>query len=134
MRSLFVLSALFGLTLSQVSMAGKDRYFSCSNVGGVDEHTIYVDLVKNKAGFFDNDSTAVVPMVGKIEIDIALNQVIYIFEGVDTSSDGSERLRINFNRATLSGSVTLGIKKPGGEGRVLVSEEKCKAERYIELD
>ena len=58
MKNLFI--TLLLMTSMQATAA--NQRFSCSNVGDVEEWTIYVDLQKGLAGFFDNDSTVVVPL------------------------------------------------------------------------
>ena len=119
--------ALFGLTAN----AATATKFSCSNVGGTEEWTIYVDLDKNLAGFFDNDSTVVVPLKSMKRLESIPPQMLYTFEGQDTGSAG-EKIRISFNETRKSAAVTLslGLRTE----RRLTSEDGCKVDDDIDLE
>jgi len=101
----------------------EENKFSCGNVGGTEEWTIYVDLNNKLAGFFDNDTTVVVEFKEVKLLKSRPPQRIYLFEGRDTSGGPGEKLRISFNKTSLKGSVTF-INKQGRE-RTLKALDGC---------
>lgn len=105
--------------------------FSCSNVGGTEEWTIYVDLKKKLAEFFDNDTTTVVDLKEVKTLKSRPPQELYIFEGEDAGGGDGERLRITFNRTALKGSVTF-INSRSKE-RTLKALDGCVANEKITL-
>ena len=119
---------------SLVNLAGDsaaERKFSCSGVGGTDEWTIYVDLDKKLAGFFDNDNTVIVPMTEFKSLESNPPQSLYIFEGKDIGGGDDEKLRIYFNKTKMSGSILLGL---GSDDEThLDAEHGCEADDDIDL-
>lgn len=110
----------------------KAQKFSCSNVGGTEEWTIYVDLKKELAGFFDNDTTSVVELKeAKTLRSRPRPTKLYIFEGDDATGGPDEKLRITFNQTALEGKVTF-INKNGRE-RTLKALDGCVANEKIVL-
>ena len=89
-----ILVVLFG---TNSFAAGAATKFMCSNVGGTAEWTIYVDLNKKVAGFFDNDTTVVVPMTDLVSFDTLPPQWEYTFEGKDANGGKNARIKIIFN-------------------------------------
>jgi len=81
--------------------------FRCDNVGGTEEWTIYVDLIKKLAGFFDNDDMVIVPLKSAELLKSRPPQLVYTFQGKDRRGRGD--VRITFNRTARAGWVTLGI-------------------------
>lgn len=108
--SLFLLALSLPFAAEATSL--RPAKYSCSNVAGVEEWTIYVDLNKSLAGFFDNDNTAVIRLKNSRFIE-TVPQFEYYFEGKDTGGGARERLRITFNLTKMSASVTFnpGTKK-----------------------
>jgi hypothetical protein len=116
------------LTLTGTALTAAPTQYSCSNVGGTEEWTIYVDLKKKEAGFFDNDNTATVPYKKVLFTETLPPQTIWTFEGKDTGGGTGERLRITFNQTRLTGTVTF---NPGTrKERTLKSLDGCKATRF----
>lgn len=109
----------------------EQQKFSCSNVGGTEEWTIYIDLKKELAGFFDNDTTVVIDLKEAKTLKSRPPQTLYIFEGKDTSGAPGEKLRITFNQTALEGKVTF-INKKGRE-RTLKALDGCVANEKITL-
>jgi hypothetical protein len=130
MKSTLILTlclAFFGVTAS----AAPATKFSCSNVGGTEEWTIYVDLDKKLAGFFDNDSTAVVPFKSMRMLESLPPQMLYTFEGQDAGSAG-KKIRISFNKTRKSASVTLSLGL--STERTLTSQDGCEVDEGIVLE
>lgn len=100
------LFALAFFMASGASAAEKSKY-SCGNVGDTEEWTLYVDLNKQLAGFFDNDTTSVVPLKEIKFFESLPPQTVYVFEGEDMGGGPNAKLRITFNKTKLSGQVTL---------------------------
>jgi hypothetical protein len=125
----FLLSSGFVASASQAAPAVK---FSCDNVGGTDEWTIYVDLEAKKAGFFDNDSTALVPFKTVKFLESRPPQTLYIFEGADSQGGASDTIRIAFNQTKKSASITFNLGQQNE--RTLKSENGCSEDTDINLD
>ena len=104
-------------------------YFVCENVEGIDEWTIHVDLRVNRAGFFDNDTTSIVPLTKEQSLDTIPPQRVYFFEGLDLNGRSKDLLRIQFNRTTLTASIMVGAK---GE-IVWEAKDGCREEPYPEV-
>lgn len=145
MKLLFSALALLTITATSACQSGNDtnsnvktandsaepKKFYCNGVGGTDEWTIYVDLDKKLAGFFDNDSTVVVPLTEYKSLESMPPQDMYIFEGQDTGGGDDEKLRIYFNKTKMEGSLILGL---GSESeKILEAENKCVADDDIDL-
>lgn len=106
--------------------------FVCSSVGGVDEWTIYIDLNKKIAGFFDNDNTSVVPLKQMLVLESFPPQYTYTFEGKDSGGGSEEVLRVYFNKTMLEGSVTFDAL--GRNPSTKDAEGGCVADDSIDLD
>ncbi len=126
MRNLIVLLIL-GFGFSAQAAAAK---FSCANVGGTAEWTIYVDLEKKLAGFFDNDTTVTVPLVEITSLESFPPQTEYIFKGSDTAGAESDTLQINFNLTKKSAFVTF---DDGKEKTTQKSLDGCVVDNNIDL-
>lgn len=123
------LIALLVLGLS-VSAQAADTKFSCSNVGGTQEWTIYVDLSKKLAGFFDNDTTVTVPLVRAVVLESIPTQMEYTFEGKDEYL-GEGKIRIVFNKTKMTAYVVFIDKKGKSESKE--SEDGCVVDKSIDL-
>ena len=128
MNRLFI--SLF-LLASTTLLAAPSKYI-CSNVGGTEVWTIYVDLNKKLAGFFDNDNTSTVPLKDIKIFDSRPPQTVYIFEGKDIGGDtNNDTLRISFNVTKMAGHVTF---NPGKwDERTLKALDGCRADKNIDL-
>ncbi|MDZ4663195.1 MAG: hypothetical protein SGJ18_16410 [Pseudomonadota bacterium] len=128
MKTLIVLLAM-GLSLSV--HAARNSKFSCGNVGGTDEWTVYVDLDKKLAGFFDNDSTVTIPLVSVRSLESNPPQLEYTFAGLDTSGEVSEKMQITFNSTMMSASVTFNL----GTRKVTTEEslDGCVVDNLVDL-
>jgi hypothetical protein len=104
--------------------------YSCSNVGGTAEWTIYVDLEKKLAGFFDNDSTVTVPLVDIYLLKTNPPQWEYIFQGKDDNGGKNAKLRISFNQTRMEAYASF-ITKKGTDTKK--AEDGCVADTHIDL-
>lgn len=104
-KKIIFLAAAFAVT--SYVYAAENNYYTCSNVGGIAEWTISIDLEKKKAAFFDNDIWTTVELAKINQLESIPTQMQYIFEGKDDHGQG--QLRITFNQTTLQGFVTFGI-------------------------
>jgi hypothetical protein len=144
MKKFFIVAAFVGLTACNQSttysydkqvdqpVGNAAKKFSCSGVGGTDEWTIYIDLNKNLAGFFDNDSTVIVPMTEYKLLESNPPQEQYIFEGADTGGGDDEKLAIYFNATRLTGTLILALGTD--DERSLNAENGCVADEDIDLE
>ncbi|MCX6123737.1 MAG: hypothetical protein NTV34_03150 [Proteobacteria bacterium] len=119
------------VSLGESEEASGNKY-SCSNVGGTDEWTIYVDLDKRVAGFFDNDATVKVPFKTMKVLESAPPQTLYVFEGLDRSGNEDDKIGISFNKTTRSASVTFELGQPNQ--RTLSAKNGCELDADIDLD
>lgn len=108
----------------------KATKFSCSNVGDHEEWTIYIDLKKKLAGFFDNDTTAVVKFKETMILESNPSQTVHLFEGKDRVGDPNDQIKITFNETEKSAHVTLNLD---GEIKTLESIDGCKADSSVNL-
>ncbi|MEK6580083.1 MAG: hypothetical protein AABZ55_12720 [Bdellovibrionota bacterium] len=119
--------ALISMTLFSITTASfaADKTFICNNVGGTEEWTIYIDLGKKAAGFFDNDTTVWIPLKDIVSLESMPPQTLYTFEGKDTGTSGKERISISFNKTRLSGSVTFHVGR--SNEKTLEAKDGCQA-------
>lgn len=113
-----------------VANAGGPQKFSCPNVGGVEEWTIYVDLGKKLAGYFDGDATVVVPLISYGVTRSFPAVTTYTFEGKDTVVGG--KLRINFRKEPLESTVIVGIGT--SKQRTLKALQGCAVDDDVVLE
>lgn len=109
----------------------EDRKFYCDNVGGTEEWVIYVDLDRGLAGFFDNDSTAVVPLKQTLILESNPPQIVHSFEGEDRLGGEGDQLTISFNETRRTASVTLNLN---GKQKTLKSLSGCVADPRVDLN
>ncbi len=121
MKNLMI--ALILMTAAHANAA--NQRFSCSNVGDVEEWTIYVDLEKGLAGFFDNDSTVVVPLTRSGLAESIPPQWMYVF--------GDSQIEIHFNKTKLKASVTMFDAGTQKEERY-ESLDGCRPDNSFTLD
>ncbi len=127
MKSLIALLVL-GFSLSTQAAPST---FSCSNVGGTAEWTIYIDLTKKVAGFFDNDSTVTVPLKQVLSLESMPPQTEYHFEGADQGGGKNAKLHIIFNITRMTGHVVFIDSK--GKSEDMRAEDGCSADNSINL-
>lgn len=111
---------------------GAETKFYCDNVGGTEEWTIYVDLDKKIAGFFDNDTTVTVPLVKVVSLESHPPQTEYTFEGEDSYLGKGNKLRVVFNKTRLTGYVVFIDKK--GKKEVMEAQGGCVADSSVDID
>lgn len=128
MRNLFVLTVA---TMVSVASFGAPTKFSCRNVGDVEEWTIYVDLEKKQAGFFDNDSTVKIALKEIKFLETKPPQTLYVFEGKDTNGGEDSKIQITFNRTKSSASVTLDLGTPSE--KTLDALDGCEVDNDVDL-
>ena len=108
-------------SIESQATVGQSTY-ECTNVGGVEEWTIYIDLKKKVAGFFDNDTTEVVPYKEMRFIETLPGQTEYVFE---RTARGHVRTRIVFNITRMTGYV---VSHPGaGDEETYTAENGCRS-------
>jgi hypothetical protein len=127
-KFLFVLS----FCLISVNAFSKGSKFYCDNVGGTEEYTIYVDLDKNLAGFFDNDQTVVVPLKEIHFYETMPPQTAYEFLGKDTHGKKGSLIQINFNLTKLTANVRLNYGTK--DQKNMDALNKCIADDDIDLE
>ncbi len=103
----FLVLLITGISLT--AQAAKNTKFSCANVGGTAEWTVYIDLEKKLAGFFDNDSTVTIPLVGVLSLESMPPQTEYTFRGRDRANGGRSIMEIVFNATKKSAWVTFDV-------------------------
>lgn len=108
-KSLVLAAALFTTFASNAH--ANINTFSCPNVNGEEEYTIYVDLNQKLAGFFDNDNTTVIPYVHTDFFETYPLQTRYLFEGKDTGGAARTKMLISFTEmgGRFNASVTLNV-------------------------
>lgn len=117
----FMVNGAFGAT---------PQKYSCDSVDGIDEWTIYVDLEKNLAGFFDNDTTTKAQLTDTRYLESMPPQWEYVFESRESDRNG--RIRIVFNQTKLSAYV---IENPGEkDARTYRSQSGCSLNPDIDLE
>lgn len=90
-------------------------YYICDGINDVPEWTVHIDLNKNIASFFDNDTWAIVPLVSMRSLESNPPQKIYIFKGTKSTGFIADFLQITFNETRLRVNVKLGIEHWFGE-------------------
>lgn len=84
--------------------AGQAKSYSCGPFGGVEEWRSTIDLKKNVADFFDNDTTTVMKLILVKSLETVPPQTQMIFEGKDAGQGGT--LRLVFNKTMEKASLT----------------------------
>jgi hypothetical protein len=134
MKPLILIFALLSPILASNASAGQIQAtkFSCGNVGAIEEWTIFVDLDKQLAGFFDNDTLVKVPLISTTTIESDPPEELFTFEGSDTSAGpGSHVLRIEFNKTQLEGTATLNLGE--NDQKVLTGLDGCQFDDAVTL-
>lgn len=122
--------AIFLVMSLGISAQAADTKYSCSNVGGTQEWTVYVDLGKKLAGFFDNDTTVVVPFTKFRLLESVPPQMEYSFEGKDEYL-GEGKLRIVFNKTAMTAYVVFIDKN--GKSDSKDAEDGCVVDKNVDL-
>lgn len=120
---------------TMVAQPARSGKFRCSNVGGIEEWVIKVDLKSRKASFFDNDANVVANLVGIEGLESTSSPVIYRFEGNDSNSSNGDRLRIIFAMDPyLTGIPTASVTTElGKSGQRTFSARTCVEDNRINL-
>ncbi len=92
----FLLTAII-FTLTGFAPFAKADFFQCT-LPQADEYRVGIDLKKNIAGFFDNDTTSIMKYRGFRKSTSNPNQTVVIFSGKDSGGDG--HLQLEFNTST----------------------------------
>lgn len=116
---------------SSISTNNNAETYNCSNVGGTAEWTISVDLKKKLAGFFNNDTTVVIPLKYVRSLETRPPQMVYTFEGNDTESRG-EKMQIRFNETKLKASVTFSLGRR--DEKTLEAKDGCQRDKDVDLE
>lgn len=91
MKLLIVLASLMSLN------AFSADFYECNGFSGVDEYRAGIDMKKNKAGFFDNDTTSIMKLKKTLVLESNPPQVQHTYEGKDLGSQNST-LKLVFNQ------------------------------------
>lgn len=81
---------------------GQASSYSCGPFAGVDEWRSNIDLKKNVADFFDNDTTTVMKLKSVVSLESLPPQTQMTFEGKDAGGDGILRLVFNLTKKRAS--------------------------------
>ncbi|HBA59327.1 MAG TPA: hypothetical protein DCZ92_00610 [Elusimicrobia bacterium] len=87
-------------------------YYRCSEVSGIEEYDIEINMKNKTASFFDNNELHTLPLKDTQYLETMPAQRLYVFKGPD--ADGV-KMEIRFNATRLSGSVTVNIGTPKEE-------------------
>lgn len=126
-----ILTTLVAIATNASAMTSHPTKFSCSGLGGVDEYTVYVDLNKKLAGFFDNDNTTVIPQKDLLILESNPPQYVYTFLGQDTGSAQGDKLKIVFNETRRNAYVVF--LPQNGKSKTLKTEQECIIDNDIDL-
>ena len=96
MKSIFT-AILLGLI--STSAFADANFYQCSGFGGNDEYMVGINLNKNTAGFFDNDSTSYMKLVKTVSLESNPPQLQMTFEGKEATYEGT--LKLVFNATKL---------------------------------
>lgn len=124
-KTALLVAAFAAVALGTAYSSERELYYKCTNIGGVQEYTIEVNLNTRKAAFFDNDSWSVLGLdsVQHVEADEALPpQMVYNFQGPDAYG---KRMLIRFKYSHLSGGVLPNALTP--TGKWMEAADGCKA-------
>ena len=127
-NALFTISLLFLSTLATSPSFAGDTKFACSGVYGEDEYTIYIDLEKPLAGFFDNDSTSLYPLKKVRSLESMPPQTQYTFEAIENR----KLTRVVFNVTRMTASITWNAGT--SESSTHEAEHGCVVEPDLDLD
>lgn len=97
-------------------------YFRCSDVAGIEEYDLEINMKSKTADFFDNNELHTLPLKETQYLETMPAQWLYVFKGPD--ADGV-KMEIRFNATKLSGSVKVNIGTPNEE--TWNAEGGCKA-------
>lgn len=105
MKSLFIALTIMATfsTNSQASDVHQNKasFYECSNIADVEEYRVGIDLKKDLAGFFDNDTTSMMKQVRIISLESNPPQTLITFEGKDATYDSLLRLDFNLTKKTI---------------------------------
>lgn len=93
-------------TDSSVAAASSgSNLYRCDGFADIEEYRAEIDLKKNEASFFDNDSTSVMKLVLVKSLESSPPQMLMIFEGKDVSASAG-KLRLSFNKTRSTASIS----------------------------
>lgn len=97
------------LTFSAVNSFADSAFYECT-LPQAEEYRVGIDIQKNIAGFFDNDTTSIMKFRGSRPSVSRPGNTVFIFTGKDSGGDGDLRLEFNVgrNRVKLSTVETDG--------------------------
>ena len=120
MKSIFT-AILLGLISTSAFAAD---FYECGGFAGNDEYVVGINLEKNTAGIFDNDSTSYMKLVDVVSLESMPPQLEMTFEGNEVSYDGSLKLIFNVTKlkAYLYSIDRAGKQSTIGEAPCQLSE------------
>lgn len=109
MKKMLLISLLSLLSTSAFSAANR-HFYVCSGIAGVEEYRVGINLISNKAAFFDGDTLSHLKLTETRTLESYPVQVQLIFEGKDEGAAGMLKLFFNMNRkkASLHNITTRG--------------------------
>lgn len=99
----------FILTFSTLAALADSSFYQCT-LPQAEEYRVGIDIQKNIAGFFDNDTTSIMKFRGQRPSTSSPGSAVLLFTGKDSGGDGDLRLEFNAgtNRVKLSTVETDG--------------------------
>ena len=116
--------AILGLTIligSSAFPSSKKDFYECGPFAEVEEYRVGIDVKKQKAGFFNNDSTAILTLTDTHILESLPPQFKMIFEGKEASN--KSRLKLYFN-LTKKHARLYSVSKNGNED--LIGGANCR--------
>ncbi len=92
----FFLLVLLSLTTTSAFASGD--FYQCSGFGGEEEYRSSIDLISDKADFFDNDATSILTLKSVKSLETVPPQTLMIFEGHDVGYNGTLKLAFNLTK------------------------------------
>lgn len=107
MKQLFLTSLI--VTFSTIAALANSDFYECT-LPQAEEYRVGIDVQKNIAGFFDNDTTSIMKFRGQRPSASSQGSTVLIFTGKDSGGEGDLRLEFNAsrNRVKLSTVETDG--------------------------
>ena len=88
---------LFSITLTGLTSYAENEFYECT-LPQAEEFRVGIDINKQVAGFFDNDSTSIMNYIGFRESTSSPGHDVLIYQGKDQGGDGD--LKLEFNTST----------------------------------
>lgn len=100
--ALFIISFLT-LPTFEAFADNQKKFYVCEGFAGIEEYRVGIDLKKETAWFFDNDTTSELTLVETKHLESIPTQTVYVFSG--PSESYSANLNLEFNLTKLKASL-----------------------------